>query len=695
MLHLADAPHTPATPRPLPTRNGATLARWDGGAARLLTWVPGEPYAAAEHSDRLWTAVGHAVGGIVAALADFAPSRRRHHLWDLGRAAETIAETAGAVADPHRRAVARRAVDAFLAEVAPQWAALPQQQIHNDANERNLLVAGDTVTGLVDFGDTVWSARVAEPAVAATYAMLDRDDPVACGGAVIAGFTATVPLEPAETAALLPLIRLRLALSVSIAASRLGSGNPHHQVTTAEAWDLLERLDAADPTVVAARLARAAGHPPAADAPVDLEARRRRVLLPSLSLHYAEPLQVVRGAGAHLFDEQARRYLDCVNNVAHVGHGERRVADAAHTQARTLNTNTRYLHPAIVEYGERLAALLPDGLEVCALLNSGSEANELAVRMARAHTGGTDMVVLEHGYHGNTSTTVDLSPYKFDGPGGAGRPDWVHVLPSPDPYRTRFTGPQAATRYGEAADAVIARARQQGRSIAGIIAEPIIGCGGQIVPEAGVLAAAYAAVRDAGGVCIADEVQVGFGRVGDAFWGFELHGVVPDIVTMGKPMGNGHPLGAVVTTREVAASFANGMEYFNTFGGNPVSAVVGLAVLDVIERRRLQDRARELGSQLAAALRELADRHHTIGDVRGAGLFLGVELVEDRRTREPHPELASHVVEHARAHGVLLSIDGPHHNVLKIKPPLVFSDEDAARLVAAVDGALTASAAAH
>ena len=375
-----------------------------------------------------------------------------------------------------------------------------------------------------------------------------------------------------------------------------------------------------------------------------------------------------------------------MNNVAHVGHSNPRVVAAASDQMAVLNTNTRYLHDEVLRYADRLAATLPEPLDVVYLVNSGSEANELAIRLVRTATGATDIVCLDHGYHGNTSTLIDVSPYKFNGPGGSGPPDWVAVLPSPDPYRdNNFSGPEAADHYLAAVDEALLA--HQGR-IAGLIAEALPGCAGQIVPEPGVLAAAYRVVREREALVIADEVQTGFGRVGSAFWAFELHDVVPDVVTMGKPIGNGHPIGAVVTTRKIAAAFDTGMEYFNTFGGNPVSSAVGNAVLDVIEGESLQENALLVGTELMSALRAVAERHDVIGDVRGAGLFIGIEMVADRTSQEPAPSLTKRIVEHAKSEGVLLSIDSPHSNVIKIKPPLVFSSVDATRLVSVVEEAL-------
>jgi 4-aminobutyrate aminotransferase-like enzyme/Ser/Thr protein kinase RdoA (MazF antagonist) len=411
-------------------------------------------------------------------------------------------------------------------------------------------------------------------------------------------------------------------------------------------------------------------------------AERRERIGRNLSVSYRRPLKIVRGLGAYLFDDEGRAYLDCVNNVAHVGHCHPRVVAAGARQAAVLNTNTRYLHDSILEYARRLTATLPEPLSVCFFVNSGSEANDLALRLARTATGRDDVIAVDVAYHGHTQALIDVSPYKHDGPGGRGRPPFVQVVPMPDPYRGphRGGGPGAGRAYAADVGHAIAAINERGGAPAAFIAESLPGCGGQIVFPEGFLADAFARVREAGGVCIADEVQTGFGRVGTHFWAFETQGVAPDIVTMGKPAGNGHPLAVVVTTPAIADAFANGMEYFNTFGGNPVSCEIGLAVLDVIADERLQENARAVGAHLLARLYELADRHQVIGDVRGLGLFLGVELVRDRETRTPAPRVAGYVAERMREAGVLLSTDGPDHNVLKIKPPMVFSRRDADHL---------------
>jgi 4-aminobutyrate aminotransferase-like enzyme len=421
----------------------------------------------------------------------------------------------------------------------------------------------------------------------------------------------------------------------------------------------------------------------------DMLQRRAEVLAPSLSISYRKRLHIVRGTGTYLFDHRGQGFLDCVNNVCHVGHANPRVVAALAGQAATLNTNTRYLHRTILDYAERLGALLPDPLSVVYLVNSGSEATELALRLARTVTGRHDVITLDWGYHGNTAAAIEVSPYKFNRKGGAGKAAHIHIAALPDPYR----GTEPLQHYIDSVAAQAASARERnGQGPAAFIAESISGCGGQVVLADGYLAGAHAAARATGALCIADEVQVGFGRVGTAMWAFEEHGVIPDIVTLGKPIGNGHPLGAVVTTPAIAAAFANGMEYFNTFGGNPVSCAVGMAVLDEIETHELAANASATGSYLLDQLRSMQDRHECIGDVRGRGLYIGVDLVSDRATKAEATQLASDVVNHMRERGVLVSTDGPADNVLKIKPPIVFNHNDSDVLCSALDAALTAVA---
>ncbi len=422
---------------------------------------------------------------------------------------------------------------------------------------------------------------------------------------------------------------------------------------------------------------------------------RRRHLAPALKLHYAAsdkgPLRLLSGHMQYLTADDDKAYLDCVNNVAHVGHCHPRVVHAATKQLATLNTNSRYLHDNIVRLAKALTDSMPKRLSVCIFVNSGSEANDLALRLARAHTNRRDVYCVSGAYHGNSAATLAISPYNkyadVEVPAGS------VVLGCPDAYRLKLSA-------AETADACVAEfeelLRSGERPPAAFIVESLICCGGQVVLPEGYLARMHALVRAHGGLAIADEVQVGLGRVGSHMWGFEAHGAVPDIVTVGKPFGNGFPLAAVVTTAEVAQASRN-VEYFNTFGGNPVACAVGLEVLRVLADEGLQANALELGAYVRARIRdELMAVHAPIGDVRGAGLIFGVEFVADRASREPDAECAAFVMNHMRSvGGVLVSTDGPFQSVVKLKPPMCVSKGDMDQVVRAMGEALSEWAAAN
>jgi 4-aminobutyrate aminotransferase-like enzyme len=425
---------------------------------------------------------------------------------------------------------------------------------------------------------------------------------------------------------------------------------------------------------------------------VQIVAARRASLLPNLSISYSEPIKFVRGQGAWLIDDRGRAYLDCFNNVCHLGHAHPEVVEAIARQVAILNTNTRYLHDLIVNYAERLIATLPAGLSVAAFACSGSEANSLMLRMARAYTGRNEAIVLDGGYHGTTPELIELSPYKYKRKGGKGRSPHVFEASIPDSYRAPADWPleEYAERFAESIAEQIATMAKTRGGPGLFLAESIPSVAGQVFLPDGYLKRVYAMVRAAGGVCVADEVQVGFGRIGSHWWAFETQDVVPDIVTMGKPIGNGHPMAALITTREIADSFNNGMEYFNTFGGNPVSCAAGLAVLDVIERERLRQNAMEIGAYLILRFRQLQARFDVIGDVRGLGLFLGIELVYDRNTKAPATAFARRISDEARARGVLIGTEGPHDNVLKLRPPMIFSRANADYLIEVLEETFTA-----
>ncbi len=940
--HLASRAPGLAVPRVQRSASGEPILKVAGADGRehfirLLTWVHGAVLADVRpHTEALLDKLGRLVARTSRALADFAhPAMARPLPWDLLGAPWIGAELAR-FPDARRRGLVERVLAEFAREVAPRAGGLRSHVVHNDWNDYNVIVGegpdGEPgEVGVIDLGDMIRLAVVADLAVACTYAMLDKPDPVGAAAAVARGFHAVLPLEDEERTVLLPLIRARLALSVTMAArqAEAAPGNEYLLISQEQAWRLLERLDRVAPSLAVCAFRGACGLPPCAastrveawlaahrgefapvmgkdlrttprvvldlsvgsldlprpdivgdidtfgahvdrmmaesgaeiavgrynearlvyvtdlfrhannwhdenrtvhlgidlfseagsgvfapldgtvhsvannagdgdygptivlehlvgDGPGDLrfytlyghlslsslegmeagrridrggliarlgdpsvnggwpphlhfqviadmlgregefpgvaapgerdiwtslcpdpnaivgvpdrrmDARgtdrgamlesRRRHLGRNLSVSYRDPIVAARAYRQYLYDADGRRYLDAVNNVPHVGHNHPRVVEAVARQMAVLNTNTRYLHESILVYAERLSALMPPPLSVCYLVCSGSEANELALRLARAYTRRRDVVVVDVAYHGNTTTLVEISPYKFAGPGGAGRPPYVHPVVMPDTYRGPYRADDrmAGARYAAEVARAIERAESDGREVAAFICESLPGCGGQIVLPDGYLAGAYAAVREAGGVAIADEVQVGFGRVGTHVWGFDTQGVTPDIVTLGKPIGNGFPLGAVVTTPEIAEAFDNGMEYFNTFGGTQAACAAGLAVLDVMRDEKLQAHALDVGARLMGGLSALREDFPIVGDVRGLGLFLGVELVEDRESLRPAARQAGYLVNRLKDRGVLVSTDGPLHNVLKIKPPMPFSAQDADRLVEAL-----------
>lgn len=922
LQHLArTAPHC-NLPRVINTRKGEafTSARGDDGKERLvwlLSYLPGKVlFDARPHSAELFESIGELLGTVDRSLRDFDhPAAKRDLKWDLSKAL-WIRDRLAIIEDPERRALIAHVIGLYESDVEPQLSRLRRSVIYGDGNDYNVLVqwaagAASRSVGLIDFGDMHAGVLVAEPAVAAAYAILGKEDPLATAAALVAGYHRVLPLAEHELQVLFPLIAMRLAVSVvnSAVGKQSRPADPYVTISEAPAWAALNRLrsihprfaryvfrhacglepvpgasklaawlqahrDDISPIIEAAptrlphvldlsigsallganpershgpKLAEAiscelrrvgtgvgigrydearfttaahrsigkdassdelatihigadiyadAGSPvraplaatvhsvtrhgrardcdatlilrhqsgegtafftlyrgllatsvaglnegqriepgevigkvgagahlhlqlatdllgeeegppgmvlaslreiwkglspcpnvllgmaadrfPAVWCLAETLEQRRELLGGSLSISYRKPLKIVRGWRQYLYDDTGRPYLDVFNNVPLVGHSHPRIVDAVCRQLGLLNTNTRYLHDNILRYAHRLTGLLPPSLRVCYFVNSGSEANELAIRMARTHTSAKDVIVLENAYHGNTATVTDISPYKFNGPGGGGRKPWVHVAPIPDDYRGPYRRgePDLARRYAEQVAKILDDMKSQDRRPAAYIAESVPSVGGQVFFPEGYLAGVYRLVRAAGGVCIADEVQVGFGRLGSHFWGFETQNAVPDIVVLAKPIGNCFPLAAVVTTPQIAASFNNGMEFFSTYGGNPVSCAAGLAVLDVLQDEELQANALRVGEYFKEALHELQLRHPLIGDVRGLGLFLGVDLVTDRETRSPATRQADHIVNRLRERGVLAGTDGPYHNVIKLRPPLIVSTED-------------------
>ncbi|HET7106257.1 MAG TPA: aminotransferase class III-fold pyridoxal phosphate-dependent enzyme [Candidatus Acidoferrum sp.] len=713
LTHLAGKAPRLALPRVIPTVRGELFKRitFEDETSRLvwmLSFLPGTMLAETKlHTPELLQSLGALLAEIDLALLDFAhPCAQRFLKWDLSRS-NWARDYLGHIANLERRALAKKFLNLFEEEAVPRFPLLRRSVIYGDANDHNALVDPhrNRVISVIDFGDMHEGFTVGEPAIAAAYAILGKEDPLGAASSVLAGYHGILPLREEEIASFFPLMAARLAVSVVNSAHRksLVPDDPYVTVSEELAWAALERLAAIDSRTVreyflaaARKVGPVAGRTSRGGSGTDLNreftfeeslAARKQLLGGNLSLSYDKPLKIVRGSMQHLYDETGRAFLDVYNNVPLVGHSHPRVVRAIQEQVALLNTNTRYLHENILRYAQRLTALLPDPLKVCYFVNSGSEANELALRLARTHTGREDVIVLDHAYHGHTSTLIDISPYKFSGPGGQGRKPWVHVAPIADDYRGKYRRGEAelGKKYAAHVEEILHDCKKQGQPVAAYIAETLPSVAGQIVFPPNYLAQVYEHVRKAGAMCIADEVQVGFGRLGTHFWGFGTQGVVPDIAVFGKPMGNAFPLAAVVTTREIAASFANGMEFFSTFGGNPVACAAGLAVLDVVRDENLQQNALAVGTQWNRDLRELQAKHPLIGDVRGLGLFLGIDLVTDRETRAPATRQASHVVNRLREEGILAGTDGPHHNVIKLRPPLCFTACDARSFTSALD----------
>ena len=403
--------------------------------------------------------------------------------------------------------------------------------------------------------------------------------------------------------------------------------------------------------------------------------RRQRLLGKAYRLFYEQPVHIVSGEGVWLYDSDGRKYLDVYNNVPHVGHCHPRVVEAICKQAQILNTHTRYLHDLVLEYAEKLTAKFPGNLDIAMFACTGTEANELALRLARAKTGASGMIVTEHAYHGTSWAISQITTcYQTSEQRG----DNIVTVPAPCSYRGLYTNDaQAADKYAAHLHTAIETLARNGHRPAAFIVDTIFSNEGlPDVPDT-YLAKAVEVVRQAGGLFVADEVQPGFGRLGSHFWGFDSHGVVPDIATMGKPMGNGYPVSAVVTSADVIESFQRESHYFNTFGGTPVACAAALAVLEVIEREDLQTRALETGQYLEEGLKELATNQPMIGDIRGSGLFIGIDLVRDRDSREPATAETKKAVNLLKQHGVLIGSTGQYDNILKIRPPMVFSKENA------------------
>ncbi len=668
-------------PLPIALNNGDFLLIQNGGITRLLSYIGGDFLANVPHTPLLLMSFGKFLAKMDKNLLDgyFPAVRAKAILWDLKHFQSNYP-----LIKYIPEASDRNLVDYFFLQfeqqLIPVENKLRKSTIHNDANDWNVLTKGGEISGIIDFGDMVYSWLINELAVALTYIMMDKENPLEAAAYVIEDYHKVLPLEILELDILYYLIAARLCTSVcgSAYAKTKNPASTYITISEKPAWQLLRKWLAINPIAAKNTFRKASGYPPS-EVPLLKKQLKRRSLnfSKTLSLSYDRPIQMHRAAFQYMYDVDGNSILDAYNNIMLAGHAHPKVVRAGQKAMARLNTNTRYLYDQLLSYSDKLLSKFPPTLSKVFFVNSGSAASDLAIRLALAHTQKEKIMVLEEGYHGNTRTGISISNYKYKKEGLGGKKNHIIEAPLPKVFGSGLKDDGSAGSYfAKMASTLISKDQNQ---IAAFIAEPIAGCAGQVPLAMGYLKKVYAEVRKQGGVCISDEVQVGFGRLGRYFWGYEMHDVVPDIVVVGKPMGNGHPIGAVITTKQIAESFEEGPEFFSSFGGNPVSCAIGEAVLNVIEEEGLQKVAQEIGDFLKEGLENLKSRFSELADVRGVGLFLGVELLDKKG--QPNTRLAKHVKNELRERNILISTDGPFDNVLKIKPPLCFSKEDATKLL--------------
>lgn len=667
----------------------------------MLSWLPGQPMATASGD---LSPARRELGGLVAAvdgaLQDFFhPAADHDHPWNIGKLARFLPLTRH-IENAADRKLVTTVLEAAIAATLPALARLRHQVVHQDAHGDNVLLdPGDPtrIVGLLDFGDMTFGSVAAEIAVACEGTVGSCDDAVDAICDVVAGYDAASPLLEPEIDLIYDLVMARSALTATIFFARkaLANDNGTHMASAQPTLERLRELQSAGRRAVTQRLRSACRFPAwcpdspdeALDEPAELDyfAARKSLLGKNTTYFYSRPLHFERASGCFLHGTDGHAYLDCYNNVPQVGHCNPHVVKAIARQAAALNTNTRYLYGNILEYAQRLTDKLAPHLDACIFVNSGSEANDVAWQMAKATTGNSGGLLMEDAYHGITEPIREFSP----GHPATPLPDHLRGLLVPDPYRGpyRENEPELATRYAADADRAIAELHQSGQGVAAFMVDSAFCSSGVPDVPLGYLRAVAGKVQAAGGLMICDEVQSGFGRMGQ-WWGHEYHGVTADIVTLGKPVGNGHPLGVVITSQARLNEFIDRTRLFSTFGGNPVACAAGLAVLDVIEREQLIEHGVEVGDYLRAQLRELAARHELIGDVRGRGMLGGLEFVSDRKARAPATRETARLLELMRERRVLVGKEGRDGNILKLRPALVFERDHVDLFVAALDDAL-------
>lgn len=661
-------------------------------STRILTYLPGSPPKENPTEHLLLRPMGACLARLVLALRGFFhPKANYELLWDLKHTAK-LRQYLSYVTDKNRHELASYFLDRFDQNVLSLIPKLRAQIVHNDFVPDNILVAENdpgSIVGIIDFGDMTHTLLINDLATTIAPMLGGHSDPVGAASEIIAGYHEIIPLENAELRILYDLIAARLTMLNIIASWRVTIHPDNMDYITGgveETWLTLEAWRALVPADVTKRFLRVCGLwemdevntiPNEANETLQSHLLRRdRLLGPCTYLFYEQPLHIVRGEGVWLYDSDDNRYLDAYNNVSHVGHSHPHVVNAIANQARLLNTSTRYMHGLILELAEKITKQMPEPLSVCMFVCTGSEANELAWQMAKLASGNTGALITSFSYHGNTTAIAQFSTEIFP---QKKSPSHVQTLFAPT-SDTVFRQPDSGI------SSAITALDEHGHQPAMLILDTAFVSDGIYTSPKGYLNTLFAKTRAAGGLCIADEVQGGFGRLGQHFWGFQFDDAIPDIVTLGKPMGNGHPLAAVVTRPEIAAAIANETGYFNTFGGNPVSCAAGLAVLEVIEKEALQHNALEIGQYLREHLVIMQRDYPVIGELHGSGLLQGIDIIKPDGALDS--ELAGHLMNHMRANGVLIGTTGQHSAILKIRPPIVFQKGHADILLEALTKAL-------
>jgi len=676
--------------------------------ARLLSYLSGDLLESdPQRSLSFWQHLGTTIAAMDSALVNFYhPAVNRPNLvWDLKNAHHQRCYLQD-ISDVN----IRRTVDYFLLQyednVLPILGELPQQTVHNDINRHAIIVdptKPDKIKAIFDFGDCTYTHRIMNIAIALTYACFEQSDPLLICSTILKAYqegtgkkndlVAGVTERELEVLYYLITTRISVYLLVSSHHAKLQPDNKHSQMKRELMADALQQWLAISPLKAQECFRLAVGYPsllPQHKICYQKSKRdRQQHVVRNLAMHYKNPLRITGAALEYMYDDQGNSYLDCVNNVCQWGHCHPSVVRANRQQMAKLNTNSRYLYDELPAYAKRLTNKFPSPLNVVMFVNSGTEANDLALRLARTYTGRKDILVMEKAYHGNSSAVTEISPNRLVGEGRPGLPDHVHAVMLTDTFRGEVKAHEshAGEFYAQSVKDTLDRLDQQNRQAAAFVCESFVGTGGQYRLPDNYLQHAYGYARERGLLCIADEVQMGFGRSGD-MWCFESQEVIPDIVVLGKPIGNGHPMAAVVTTEEIAEAFNNGIPFFNTFGGNPVSCATGMAVLDVLENEGLITNVNARHQQLLQGFKSLQEQYSVIGDVRGIGLYMGVEIVKGNDDLTPNGDLANQIVEAMLVKGILVNTNGDDKNILKIKPVLIINQTQTQRVIDTLDEVL-------